>query len=80
MRWYGWLSILLTELISVGLSTIAGILANVLTNEQQPKRSVIVGIIAFAASSANRREAISVQQQSAIKYREKHRNTPYQAP
>jgi tetratricopeptide (TPR) repeat protein len=60
MRWYGWLSILLTELISVGLSTIAGILANVLTNEQQPKRSVIVGIIAFAASSAILQTARSI--------------------
>lgn len=52
MRWNSWPAVLGTEVVSVALSTLAGILSNVLTNETHPKDSVIIGIVIFAISSA----------------------------
>ena len=52
MRWRSWLYIFLAEIISAALAAIAGVLANVITNESHPKTVVIVGLIAFVLSSA----------------------------
>jgi tetratricopeptide (TPR) repeat protein len=52
MRWNSWLYIILAEILFAALSTVGGLLANIITNEKHPSVGFIVGLVAFGVFSA----------------------------
>jgi tetratricopeptide (TPR) repeat protein len=52
MRWPRWILVSVVELLSAAFAAAVGIVSNVLTNEEHPRRALIIAILVFVILSA----------------------------